>query len=235
MTRSYRLHYAPDNASLIVRLAMDEMDVPYHTVLVDRRVQGQCAPDYLKLNPNGLIPVLETPDGPIFETGAILLWLADRHGAMAPAPDHLERGAFLKWLFFVSNTLHADMRITFYTHLYAGPDEDVADTVRRTVQQRLAVHLRNLDELAATRPGFFAAPDPSVLDYYVACAMRWMALYPIAHDRQWFSLDATPHLKDMLAGLQTRAAVKRAIVAEGLGPLPFTKPDYPQPPEGSAT
>ncbi len=51
--------------------------MPYRTVLVDRAAQAQKSPAYLALNPNGLIPVLETPHGPVFETAAILLWLAE--------------------------------------------------------------------------------------------------------------------------------------------------------------
>jgi len=77
MNQPYRLHYAPDNASLIIRLALDEIGAPYEAVLVDRQAEAQKAPAYLAMNPAGLIPVLETPQGPMFETGAILLWLGE--------------------------------------------------------------------------------------------------------------------------------------------------------------
>ena len=78
----YVLHYAPDNASLIVRLALEELGVPYRTTLVDRATRQQDSAAFRALNPAGLIPVLETPDGPLSETGAILLWLVERHGAL---------------------------------------------------------------------------------------------------------------------------------------------------------
>ncbi|MCB1329029.1 MAG: glutathione S-transferase N-terminal domain-containing protein, partial [Maritimibacter sp.] len=71
------LHYAPDNASLIIRIALEELGLPYETRLVDRQAEAQKSPAYLALNPQGLIPVLETPEGPIFETAAILLWLGE--------------------------------------------------------------------------------------------------------------------------------------------------------------
>ena len=231
----YRLHYAPDNASLIIRLALEEMGVPYETCLVDRAAQGQRSPAYLQLNPNGLIPVLETPQEPIFETGAILLWLSDTHGAMAPGPAHPDRAAFLKWLFFLSNTVHADLRMVFYTSLYAGEDIDTQTRVRRVIQTRLQRHLSLLDTHVADAPTYLGAPEPSVLDYYIACMMRWMALYPANEDRSWFSLADTPHLSDMLHRLETRPAVAKAIAAEGLRDRPFTHPSHPQPPEGSAT
>ena len=56
MTNPLTLYYAPDNASLCVRLALLEIGLQFDTVLVDRAVQGQKSPDYLAVNPNGLIP-----------------------------------------------------------------------------------------------------------------------------------------------------------------------------------
>ena len=82
-----RLHYAPDNASLCIRLALLELDLPFEAVLVNRSIRAQKSAPYLALNPNGLIPVLETPDGPLFETGAILLWLSDTYGGLMPGPQ----------------------------------------------------------------------------------------------------------------------------------------------------
>lgn len=232
---SYVLHYAPDNASLIIRLALEEMGVPYRTALVDRRRDAQRAPEYLALNPNGLIPVLETEHGAIFETGAILLWLADRHGQMAPAPDHPDRGALLKWLFFVSNTLHADLRMTFYPHLYAGTDTARQDAMRGVLRGRITGHLAILDELFASQPAWLGGAVPSILEVYLACCLRWLALYPTETDRSWFSLAGTPHLQACLLRLEQRPAVQPAREAEGLGVTPFTAPRHPHPPEGSAT
>ena len=74
---TYVLHYAPDNASLIIRMALDHRGLPYRTQLVDRASQEQSSAAYRALNPNGLIPTLETPQGPLFETGA-----SPRAGAM---------------------------------------------------------------------------------------------------------------------------------------------------------
>ena len=235
MSDALRLHYAPDNASLIVRMALEEMNLPYQTALVDRAANAQRSAAYLALNPNGLIPVLETPHGALFETGAILLWLADTHRAMAPAPDESSRGAFLTWLFFASNTLHADLRALFYPAAYVGPSTSAQHALTETLQARLRRHLRHLDDLAGTGPRWLSAADPSVLCYYLACLMRWMALYPQHGDRRWFRLSDTPHLQRLLRDIEPRPAVRAAQVAEGLGETPFTAPRYATPPEGSAT
>lgn len=233
MTEPLRLHYAPDNASLVIRLALEELGLPYETVLVDRTRDAQNSADYRAINPNGLIPVLETADGPIFETAAILLWLADRHGALAPAPPSAERAGFLKWLFCASNTLHADLRMLFYTEKYAGPDAAAQAAVRRQLTRRLDTHLRNFD--AAAGASWLGSAQPSVLDLYLACQLRWMALYPAGYDRSWFDLSRYPALYGICEQLENRASTQAAITAEGLNARPFTAPEHPNPPEGSAT
>lgn len=231
----YRLHYAPDNASLIIRLVLEELGQPFACQLVDRKAEAQRSASYLTLNPNGLIPVLETPDGPVFETAAILLWLSGRHGAMAPAETSPDRAGFLKWLVFTANTLHADLRMLFYPGKYIGGDHGQQAQLRHMMRERLHGHLTRLSNAASERPPWLGAPQPSVLDCYLACLLRWMALYPADADRSWFALERYPALHHMAARLERLPATQAAQAAEGLGPLPFTSPVYATPPEGSAT
>lgn len=226
-----RLHYAPDNASLVIRLALDELDLPFETVLVDRSRTEQRSAAYRALNPRGLIPVLETPHSPMFETAAILLWLADTHGHLAPAPSAPARPAFLSWLFAVSNGLHSDLRGLFHPEAIAGPDP--ADYVAHT-RARVADMLTLLDALAAEGHDWFASETPSVLDIYVAVLLRWLALYPKG-STGWFRLADWPRLQTLAQVIEARPAMARAQAAEGLGPTPLCAPSYPDPPEGSAT
>lgn len=232
---TYLLHYAPDNASLIVRLALEELGVPYQTVLVDRAARAQDSAAYRAINPAGLIPVLETPQGPVFETAAILLWLADTHNRMAPKPDAPERGAFLRTLFFMSNTLHAQMRMVFYPWKYVGTDDDAQAALRSQLQTRhdtdvtLPASLQVVNDFVSMHSG----ADPSIIDLYAAALVRWCALYPANHTG-WFDLRAYPALWDVAARIEDRASAKAAALAEGLGATPFTAPSPPNPPEGTA-
>lgn len=230
---TYVLHYAPDNASLIIRLALEHRGLPYTTRLVDRQAAAQNAPDYLALNPNGLIPVLETPQGPLFETGAILLWLADTHGQLGPGPEAAERGDFLKWLFFAANTLHPALRMMFYPDKYIAPEASAA--LHRGLAAQLSRSFATLNTVAAARPAWLGGPSPSVLDFYVAALLRWPVLYPTAADRSWFDLAATPDLARIATRVETLPCTSALQKAEGLGMTPFTSPTYPNPPEGSAT
>lgn len=225
------LHYAPDNASLILRLALEECGMPYATALVDRRVRAQDSAAYRRLNPVGRIPALETSQGVIFETGACLLWITETTGQLAPTPGLPTRTAFLKWLFFLSNTLHAELRMLFYPQLYAPGAEPVL-TAR--LHHSLSGHLDLLSRGVAARDGFGGADAPLATDLYLVVMLRWMALYP-QDNRSWFDLSQWPALQTLAQGIETRPAARRAADAEGLGATPFAAPAYPHPPEGSAT
>ena len=227
----YVLHFAPDNASLVVRLALEELGVPYRTALVDRATQAQEGEAYRTVNPTGLIPALETPEGAIFETGAILLWLADRHGGLAPAPDAPDRGEFLKWLFFTSSTLHADMRGLFYPHGYAGADKEGH---RMLAEGRILRSLGLLEAALSDGPAWCRPGAPGALGCYLAPLVRWLALYPRSNPMKP-DLANLSALRAVLADLETRSSGRRAAEAEGLGATPFTAPNYPTPPEGSTT
>ncbi|MEL6993243.1 MAG: glutathione S-transferase family protein [Pseudomonadota bacterium] len=235
MEQPYKLHYAPDNASLVIRLALEELGQSYETVLVDRGKKAEKTPEYTKLNPMGLVPVLETKQGPIFETAAILLWLSDRHSGIAPDKNAPERGDFLKWLFFVSNTLHIALRQMFYPASYVGVNEEAQSALRQHSTKEIVRFFDMLEQNAGTQSSVIGGTDPNALDIYIAACMRWIALYPRDLDRSWFSIERWPHLQGMARRLEDRASVAVLCQAEGMAANPFTAPDYPNPLEGSAT
>jgi glutathione S-transferase len=228
---TYRLHYAPDNASLAVRLALLELGQPFRTVLVDRRTGAQRSPAFLALNPMGQIPVLETPDGVMHETGAILLWLADRHGGLAPAPDDPARALVLTWHFWLANTLHQQLRALFYPDRHVQPGQ-----VEAFSRMTRAAIVANLDILSARLPtlaDWLGAERASILDCYLCPMLRWLALYPV-DTAGWFSLSRWPGLLTLARAMEARPSALAAALAEGLGPTPFSRPVLPMPPEGSA-
>jgi glutathione S-transferase len=208
----YTLHYWPDTASLIVRLVAEEMGVAHEARLIDREAGALNAPEYRALHPLGLIPAFETPDGPMFETAAILLYLSERHG-LAPAPGSADRAAFLKWLFFTSTNIHPTLLQMFYPDRTAGAENSAA--VVTHAKARMAEYLTILDQAAAPNPDWLSHSQPTVLGYYIAVLMRW-----IAGD---FPPAQYPALFKVLTYLETRPATRAAAQAENLGPHPFTQ------------
>jgi glutathione S-transferase len=227
MTAPLRLHYAPDNASLCVRLALTELALPYETVLVDRAAQGQKSAAFLRLNPNGLIPVLETPHGPMFETAAIILWLAEQKGNLMPPPNTPKRQNALQWMIWLANTLHPTLRMIFYPDQYTGCD---GTALRPSAAGRLIAHL---DVLAASQTAPWLDHDaPSAPGCYLGPMLRWAALY--GGGNTWFDLQRWPRLHAFAQRTEQRAATIAVARAEGLGPTPFSAPSPCDPPEGSA-
>ncbi len=216
------LHYAPDNASLVVRLALEELGLPYQTRLIDRRSKEQHSEAYRQINPLGLIPALETPEGTLFETAAILLWLADRDGALIPAAPL--RGQALKWLMALSNGYHTALRHLFYPGTYGPGAEDVIKaTARDTLSRYLAIF-----EEAQAEPVW---TDPGIHHLYLACCLRWTGVYG-NYPEPWFDLGTYPALHALAQKMETRPAAQRSADAEGLGSTPFSAPRFPKPPEG---
>jgi glutathione S-transferase len=220
-----RLHAAPDNASLVVRIALLAAGLPFATVPVDRSADGHKAPAFLALNPAGRVPALETDAGPLFETAAILLWLVDRFPGrgLGPGPGGPLRGAFLSWLFYLSNTPHADLRHLFYPDRHAGPEGHAGHRARTVA--RLVEAFGLVDADIALRPSLWE--PPGVLGLYAAVMARWAVLYPVGAPR-WFDLATLPALGRLCAALEAHPAMQAAALAEGLGATPLTAPRLPQ-------
>lgn len=214
-----------------MRLALEECGAPYRTVLVDRTRNEQRSAPYRALCPTGLVPVFETADGPIFETAAILLWLADRHGGLAPSPQDADRGAFLSWFFFLSNTLHADLIELFHPERYAAGDPEGQ---RALNEDRIRRHLSLLDTALSSGPSWCTRQAPGAFGCYLAPLMRWLALYPTGAPMRP-RLEDFPAIHSILSALEERPCARKAAQAEHLGPRPFTSPDYPRAPEPAAT
>ncbi|MEM9105550.1 MAG: glutathione S-transferase family protein [Pseudomonadota bacterium] len=226
----YTLYFAPDNASLVVRIALEEIGARYNTWLVDRRSNEQLSDEYRRLNPSGLIPVCIIDGEPVFETAAILLCLAERHERLAPPLGSAKRPTFLKWLFFLSNTLHPDLRQLFYPKKYIGPDSKLITTHARMTRERLHKHFTVLDDMyGELKTAYLLGDQPTIVDIYAAMCLRWPQLYPPGEPSA-FVHSQYPALQKMLKTMQTRPALVRAFEAEGI-PAPYLV-DV-QPPDGS--
>lgn len=229
---AYTLYYAPDNASLIIRMALEEMGLAYTAHRVDRSKSEQSSPAFMGMNPQGLLPVLVSEDlqEPLFETGAILLWLAQKHQALWP-DQAAATGTALKWLFFISNTLHADLRALFYTERYLA-DATSIPVLRQGLRPRVLAHLGLLDQEIAKNGGTFLLGDRlSVCDLYIALCARWARLYPRGDAMAPNAFATLPHLGALLAEVERRPAVQKALALEGLTQADgcsFSLPQVPQ-------
>lgn len=210
------LYSYPDCASHVVRMVLEELGAPYRDETVDMKAGAHHSAEFLRLNPRGLVPVLadEATGATLSETGAILTFLADRHGGLAPDPsDAPARARFLQWIFFLSNTLHADAQIQYYTDRYVG--EDMVDQVRPQIKDRMCRHFAMLDTAIADHGGpWLLGEDLSVCDFYLGGCTRWSLIAPRQDPLEAEVVTALPHLNALLQRLETRESVIRAFVAE---------------------
>jgi GSH-dependent disulfide-bond oxidoreductase len=89
-----------------VAFLLEELGLPYEPVPVDARKGEQFAPGFLAVNPNGKVPAIQDGDAAVFDSNAILLYLAEKHGRFLPSRGTPEaRGALLSWLMFVATGL----------------------------------------------------------------------------------------------------------------------------------
>ncbi len=222
MNTPFRLHHAADTAATAVRLALEEAGLKYDLAPINIDAGDNRTAAYLAINPNGMIPVLETPDGAIFETGAILLWLADRHpqAGLFPAPDAPGRASALKWLFWLANSLHPAERLLFY------PERHIADVDGQPAALRKATALRvaAMFDMLETGPDtqWLEAEGPSILACYLAMLLRWPALY--GGDASWYQRANWPRLMRFAARFEARPAVRRVAEVEELGMHGFSNP-----------
>lgn len=100
-------HYAPNSSAVTVHWALEELGVPYRKVKLDLQARDQDRPDFLALNPNGLVPTLVQDGVPVFESAAIIIHLGETLGVekkLYPPPG-LRRAEALKWIVWVNATL----------------------------------------------------------------------------------------------------------------------------------
>ena len=163
------LHYHPGNASFAPHVLLHEIGAPFELRLVDRANNAHKSPDYLKLNPNGLIPVLVDGELVLYETAAICLHLADTHpeSSLAPALGSAERAHFYKWLMWLTNTVQANLIHYFYGHRLVDEGNTAATAqIKAHTQARVGECLAQIDaHLAAQTAGpWMMGAQYSVLD-----------------------------------------------------------------------
>jgi glutathione S-transferase len=212
-----KLHYHPSDASLMPHILLEELGVPFMLQLVDRANNAQKSAAYLKLNPNGLIPVLEYGALVVYETPAILLHLADTHPQARLVPDigTPERAQCYQWMVWLSNTLQATLVQYFYAERYVDA-AGVADFRART-EARIAPMLDQLEaQLQSSAGPWLLGADYSAADCmaFVLCCWTRNFARPA---------NSLPALGAYLARMRQRPAVQRAAATEQLPETFFTR------------
>ncbi len=200
----YTLYCAPNTYALSTHALLQEVGARYRVHWVSLFADE---PDsaFLAASPHARVPALDGPDGTMFETGAIALYLAERHpdaGLLVP-PGDARRGRFLQWLHYLASTLQPEVLIQYHPEFYFA-DAETQARFRKASHVRLAKVLAVLD--AALAPGpYFCGDRITVLDYLLAMQAIWPPVFA-------GSIDDYPHIARMTRLIAARPSVKRVMI-----------------------
>jgi GST-like protein len=193
-------------------IMLEETGLPYEPHLVDFAKDDQKTPEYLSLNPNGKIPAIIDPDGPggrplgLFESGAILLYLADKTGKFVPA-DPARRWQTIQWVMFQMGGIGPMFGQVGYFNKFAG--REIED--KRPLERYVAEAKRLLGVLEARLDGRSWIMD----DYSIAdvATLGWVRnLITFYEARELVGFDSFPHVAAWLERGLARPAVQRGLV-----------------------
>jgi glutathione S-transferase len=208
-----QLHYSPGTASMTPHLLLQELGVPFELMFVDRQAGAHKRPEYLALNPNGLIPVLVDGSVVLYETAAIVLHLADTHpqAALAPPLGTPERAQFYKWAVWLSATLQSMLMHHFYGERMVAPgNAGGAAEVSAQAEARAGPMLDQIDAHLASHGGpWMMGAHFSALDPYTFMLCRWTRGFGRP-------ARALPHIAPFLQRMLERPAVRKVLATEGL-------------------
>ena len=203
------LYYAPGAASLLVHWLLLELDVPHQLRLVDTAAKQQKTPEYLALNPNGVVPTLVIDGVPQHEAAAMAMVLAERHpqAGLGPAAGDPRRADYLQWMFNLANMVQPLFRQWWYPGEPAG--EANADAIRAHCAPRIEAEWQRIDDHLAAHGPHLLGDELSIADFYLVMLMRWSRNMP-KPATEW------PQLATLAQRMKARPSFKVLYEREGL-------------------
>jgi GSH-dependent disulfide-bond oxidoreductase len=197
-----KFYYSGAPNPMKVALLLEETGLPYEAIPVDTRKGDQHEPGYLKINPNAKVPAIVDGDAIVFDSNAILLYLAEKTKKFLPQNTPKERGELLSWLFFVASGLGPFAGQSVHFRNYAP--EKIPYAINRYGYEGQR-HFGILDGRLAERK-YMLGNSYSIVDMAV---WGWARLVPtVLGDAAWPKF---PHLKRLVDEISARPAAQRAV------------------------
>ena len=207
-----QLYSLPTPNGVKVSIALEELGLPYEPHLVSFETNDQTSPEFLSLNPNNKIPAILDPNGPggqplaLFESGAILLYLADKTGQLMP-PDDAARYEAIQWLMWQMGGLGPMFGQLGFFHKFAGKDyEDKRPRDRYVAETKRLLGV--LEQRVKGRQWVMGDPY-TMADIAIWPWVRNLVGFYEARDLVGF--DDFPEVQRVLAAFVARPAVARGL------------------------
>jgi GST-like protein len=207
-----QLYSLPTPNGVKVSIMLEECGLPYEAHKINFQTDDQLSPAFLSLNPNNKIPAILDPDGPdgaplpLFESGAILIYLADKSGKLMP-PDAAGRYQTIQWLMFQMGGIGPMFGQLGFFHRFAGRDyEDKRPRDRYVTEcKRL---LRVLDQHLEGR-AWMMDDDYTIADIAIFPWVR--ALVEFYDAGELVGFETFKNVQRVLAAFLARPAVQRGL------------------------
>jgi GST-like protein len=193
------LFTAPTPNGFKVSIALEELELPYRVHVVDLRAGEQFAPEFLRISPNNKIPAIVDGELPIFESGAILVHLAEKTGRLL-SPSGRDRCATLQWLFFQVGGVGPMLGQAHHFRNYA-PDKIPYAIDRYTSE---AKRLFGVVDRRLSEARYLAGDDYSIADI---ATVPWMRL----HRNQGVDIAEFTHVARWIDEIEQRPAVMKGL------------------------
>ncbi len=185
-----------------IALFLEEAGLAYEPIPIDTRKGDQFAPAFLAVNPNGKVPAIVDGDAVVFDSNAILLYLAEKTGKFLPPAGDKAKAELLSWLMFVATGLGPFSGQAVHFKHFAPEKIDYA---HKRYQFEAGRHFGVLDARLAERR-YLLGETYTIVDM---AAWSWMRMLPfILGDDAWSRF---PHLKRLHDEISARPAAVRAV------------------------
>lgn len=200
-----RLHQSRGSRSFRVLWLLEELGLDYELLDYSFTDGSLRAPDFLARSPGGKVPALEIGGHVLFESGAILEWLTETEGRLAPRPGEADRADFLQWLHFAETQAICLQNLNIQ-HNFIRPAEARSVPTIKLETRRLAATAKALEDRLTARDHIldsgFSAAD---------CAFGFNA----RSMRYFLRMDGFPAIAAWWDRMQARPACARALAREG--------------------
>ena len=205
----YTLYWSPGAASLCVHWMLIELGEPHELKKLDLEAGDHRKPEYLRMNPNGLVPTLVVEGKPLYESAALLMVLAERHpqAGLAPPIGNANRGLYTTWMFHLSNTVQSAFRDWFYPE--QSGDGGVVEAVKTNARGRIESGWNRVEAQIAAGGPYLVGDRVGAADFLATMLMRWSRNMP-KPATQW------PAIADYIARMKSRPSFKALYEREGL-------------------
>lgn len=206
----YKLYWNPGSANMAPHAALEEIGADYELAGLDFDRNQHKGAEYLRLNPNGRVPTLIHDGKAIYESAAILLYLCELHpdAKLMPLPGSPERGHFLQWLVFCTNTVQEEMMHWWHADNYMDSGAGRAE-LKRIAERRLAGMWAQICKTLAEPGPYLLGRTFSAADIFLVMLCRWTRkMAKPATD--W------PELKRLVDLVSARPAWQRMMKSEGI-------------------